>query len=106
MSYRFMRLLVFFDLPTESSEDRRNYRNFRKNLIRSGFFMLQESIYCRMFINAASAAFMVESIKKFAPKKGLINTLTVTEKQFAGMEFISGELNTDVIHSDERTVIL
>lgn len=34
MSYRFMRILVMFDLPTETSEERRDYRKFRKNLIK------------------------------------------------------------------------
>ena len=32
MSYRFMRVLVMFDLPTETSENRRNYTKFRKYL--------------------------------------------------------------------------
>ena len=47
MSYRFMRMLVMFDLPTETGEDRRNYRKFRKGLLENGFYMLQESVYCR-----------------------------------------------------------
>ena len=45
MSYRFMRMLVFFDLPTETAEDRRNYNRFRKYLIKNGFIMMQESVY-------------------------------------------------------------
>ena len=44
MSYRFMRVLVFFDLPTETETDRRNYRQFRRGLLKSGFFMMQESV--------------------------------------------------------------
>jgi len=43
-----MRIIVFFDLPTITGEDRRNYRNFRKCLIKNGFIMLQESVYCKM----------------------------------------------------------
>ena len=35
MSYRFMRVLVMFDLPTETSLQRRNYRKFRKTLIKN-----------------------------------------------------------------------
>ena len=42
MSYRFMRVLVMFDLPTETSENRRNYTKFRKYLIKSGFMMMQQ----------------------------------------------------------------
>lgn len=29
---RFMRLIVFFDLPVETASDRKEYRLFRKNL--------------------------------------------------------------------------
>ena len=36
-----MRVLVMFDLPTETAENRRNYTKFRKYLIKSGFMMMQ-----------------------------------------------------------------
>jgi len=39
-----MRVIVLFDLPTITEQDRRNYRLFRKHLIKSGFMMLQESV--------------------------------------------------------------
>ena len=35
--FRVMRMLVFFDLPTLTNEDKRNYRQFRKLLIKNGF---------------------------------------------------------------------
>jgi len=35
-----MRLMVMFDLPVETSENRRNYRKFRKALINEGFLMI------------------------------------------------------------------
>lgn len=44
MSYRYMRILVFFDLPVVTDEERRIYRTFRKYLIKNGFLMLQESV--------------------------------------------------------------
>ena len=37
MSYRYMRILVFFDLPVTTAEDRRVYQSFRKYLIKNGF---------------------------------------------------------------------
>lgn len=45
MSYRYMRVLVFFDLPTLTLEDKREYRRFRKYLIETGFIMLQKSVW-------------------------------------------------------------
>lgn len=101
-----MRLLVFFDLPTQTAEARRNYRRFRKNLIASGFFMLQESVYCRMVINEAMAKSMVAKIEGFKPPAGVVCVMTVTEKQFAGMSFIVGDCKSDVVTSDKSLVII
>ena len=101
-----MRLMVFFDLPTITTEDRRNYRKFRETLIKNGFFMLQESVYCRMLINAAMAKSVTEKIRNIKPPKGFICAMLVTAKQFAGMEFIIGECTTDVVTTDESLVIL
>ena len=106
MSYRFMRLLVFFDLPTETALDRKNYRKFRKGLIRNGFFMMQESVYCRMVLNQTSQKTVISNIYKIRPPRGLVQVLTVTEKQFSNMQCITGTFQSDLIDSDERLVIL
>ena len=42
-----MRVIVFFDLPTQTLEDKREYRKFRKFLIKKGVLMIQESVYYR-----------------------------------------------------------
>ena len=55
MSYRFMRILVMFDLPTVTSADRREYALFSKYQIKSGFMMMQESIYCKLSPNSTLA---------------------------------------------------
>lgn len=106
MSYRFMRMLVMFDLPTETSADRRHYRQFRKMLIQNGFYMLQESIYTRMLLNPSVQRSSLEVIRKNKPPAGTVQVLTLTEKQFSSMEFISGEFHSQVLDSDERLVIL
>lgn len=106
MSYRFMRMIVFFDLPTETIEDRTHYRHFRKLLIKSGFLMMQESVYCRLLITPTVEKSLLELLRRNKPPKGIVQALTVTEKQFARMEYIVGELHTDVINSDERLIEL
>ena len=106
MSYRFMRMLVMFDMPTETSADRRHYRQFRKMLIQNGFYMLQESIYTRMLLNPSVQRSSLEVIRKNKPPAGTVQVLTLTEKQFSSMEFISGEFHSQVLDSDERLVIL
>ena len=95
-----------FDLPTLTTEEKRNYRKFRQFLIKSGFVMMQESVYVKMVLNQSVANSLIESIKKNKPPEGLVQLLTVTEKQFAKMEFITGEKNSEVLDSDERMIVL
>lgn len=106
MSYRFMRILVFFDLPTESAENRREYTRFRKFLIKSGFMMVQESVYSKLALNQSAANAVTESIRKNKPSAGLVQLLTITEKQYAKIEYITGAQTGDIITSDERFVEL
>ena len=101
-----MRVLVFFDLPTETAEDRRQYRKFRRMLIKNGFLMLQESVYCRMLLTPGAGQAVVNLIRKNRPCQGIVQVLTVTEKQFSGMEYITGEHYSEVLESDERLIIL
>ncbi|MFR3205704.1 MAG: CRISPR-associated endonuclease Cas2 [Oscillospiraceae bacterium] len=106
MSYRYMRIVVFFDLPVLTESNRRDYRNFRKYLIKSGFMMVQESVYCKLAQNSSVADAVVENIKKNKPHEGVVQVLRVTEKQYNKMDFIVGERTGDVLTSDERLVIL
>ena len=101
-----MRLMVFFDLPTATSENRRNYRRFRKDLILNGFFMLQESVYCRMVINEAMAKSVVARIESFKPPQGMVCAMIITEKQFSGISFIVGDMKSDVVTTEQSLVIL
>lgn len=101
-----MRMLVFFDLPTETLQNRRDYTRFRKLLIKNGFMMLQESVYCKLALNQTVVTAMTENIRKNKPPKGIIQLLVITEKQYSKMEFIVGESGGDIITSDERFVEL
>lgn len=107
MSYRYMRIVVFFDLPVLTESNRKDYRTFRKYLIKSGFMMVQESVYCKLAQNSSVADAVVKNIKKNKPHEGLVQVLRVTEKQHHNkMDFIVGERTGDVLASDERLIIL
>lgn len=106
MSYRYMRIILFFDLPTESLENKREYRKFRKFLIKKGFLMLQESVYCKLALNQTVAKAVVNSVKSNKPKDGLVQLIVITEKQFSKMEYICGENKSNIIDSDSKLVIL
>lgn len=101
-----MRTIVFFDLPNIYSKDKRNYLLFRKFLLNEGFIMLQESVYSKISLNSQQTQFLIERLKKNSPKKGIIQVLNVTEKQYAQMEYIIGEGNTKIINNEDRLIIL
>ncbi len=104
--FRFMRMMVFFDLPTITLDDKRNYRQFRKLLIKNGFIMLQESVYCRMLTSPSMENSIKNLIFNNKPPKGIVQLLGVTEKQFVKMDYVVGENTSDVIDSEEMIVIL
>lgn len=106
MKKRFMRIVVFFDLPVGTSNEQREYRHFRKFLIRDGYIMMQESVYSKLAINQASANLCIERLKKSKPKKGLVQVLKVTERQYADMEYIVDSVSRKEIDTIDRLVIL
>lgn len=97
---------MFFDLPVETSSDRKSYRQFRKYLIKSGFTMMQESVYCKIAPNATAADYIITGVRRNKPDKGLVQALRITEKQFARIEYIVGEKQRGTIDSDEKLVII
>ena len=97
-----MRVLVFFDLPVLT----RAYAKFRRFLLKNGFLMLQESVYCKLALNSSAVNAIVDNVHKNKPEEGLIQLLTVTEKQYAKMDIILGQVKSEVLDTDERLVIL
>ena len=101
-----MRVGVFFDLPTITDKDKKEYRRFRKLLIRNGFVMMQESVYVKMVLNQTVQNSVIKLLKKSRPANGLVQALIVTEKQFSNIVNIAGKFETNVVDTDERLVIL
>ena len=105
-TYRYMRSILMFDLPTLTAANRRHYRQFVKFLKSIGFIMFQESVYVKLSVNDAAIDRMRKAIDAHLPPKGMVSLLTVTEKQFAGIENLLGEFTTDIVHTDKKVVEL
>lgn len=106
MSYRFMRVMIMFDLPTETSAQRKYYWHFRNDLINDGFAMMQESIYTKICINMHAVDQVMRQIEKIKPPDGVVQVLCVTERQFAGMKMVVGEPDNVYVQSDERMIVI
>lgn len=68
--------------------------------------MLQESVYCRMFITPSAEKLSMDLIRKNKPPSGTVQMLSVTEKQFSKIEYLVGEYHSEIIDNDERLIIL
>ena len=104
---RYMRLVVFFDLPVDTSAQRKDYRVFRKFLLKDGYLMLQESVYAKLVVNDGAAGNAIQRLRKHRPPAGLVQVLRVTESQFSTMEYITGNRETyDEVDTMEELMIL
>lgn len=103
---RFMRMILFFDLPSVSKAEHREYTRFIKMIKSNGFCMLQESVYTKLALNESVVISTMKNIKKKLPKNGIISVLTITEKQFSSIEHILGTVSTDVVMGEEKVIIL
>lgn len=80
-----MWLFVFFDLPTETKKDRRNAQQFRKNIIKDGFVMMQFSVYVRHCASSESADVHEKRVFKLLPPLGKVSIMRITDKQYGNI---------------------
>lgn len=106
MSMRYMRIILFYDLPVTTLLEKKLYRKFHKDIEKEGFVQMQESVYTKVVLNLQMAKSSISRLKKLVPQNGLVQVLTVTEKQYASMECIAGKHSTNHIDNMERLIIL
>lgn len=87
---RYMRLLVFFDLPVVTRAERRAYNQFRRFLLNDGFDMIQFSVYGRILASRDAEEKHMQRLIANLPPAGSVRCLTVTEKQYASMKLLVG----------------
>lgn len=89
---KFMRILVFFDLPVKSKNERRAATRFRNFLLNDGYHMIQYSVYARVCNGMDAVAKHRARIKLNLPENGSIRLLVITEKQFEAIDILLGKL--------------
>ncbi len=95
-----------FDMPVIEIEDRKNYSKFRNKLLDDGFIMIQYSIYVRICKNQDDVIKHISRVKTFAPPKGNVRLLEVTEKQYEQMIMLRGIKNDDEKDSNDSLIII
>lgn len=85
-----MRLLVFFDLPMVTKAEKRAYAQFRRFLLNDGYDMIQWSVYGRILNGVDAEQKHLARLQANLPPEGSVRSMTVTEKQYAGIRLLVG----------------
>jgi CRISPR-associated protein Cas2 len=88
--YRFMWLMVMFDLPVGTPEERRAATKFREFLLDEGYEMIQFSIYLRFTAGREQVERRIRDIERARPNHGQVHVLSVTDRQFEQMVVFRG----------------
>jgi CRISPR-associated protein Cas2 len=83
--YRMTWVLVFFDLPVGTAEERKAAANFRKDLLKEGYIMVQFSVYARPCGSADRVETQVRRLKPKIPPKGEVRSLIISDAQWGRM---------------------
>lgn len=91
---RFMRLMVFFDLPTITRADKRAYTLFHRFLLRDGYDMLQWSVYSRIVNGEDDVLKHHQRLVANLPRNGSVRCMKISEKQYTNMQVLLGRKTT------------
>ncbi len=87
-----MWIVLFFDLPVKTPSQRRVATQFRNFLLNDGYLMLQYSVYARVCKGQEAVEKHLARATGHLPKEGSIRALQVTDKQYARMHILLGNL--------------
>ena len=92
---KFMRMLVFFDIPVKTKRQRRIATGFRNFLLKDGYPMVQFSVYAIVCNGVEAVEKHRIRLKAALPENGSVRLMVVTEKQYEAIEILVGELHED-----------
>lgn len=90
-----MRMIVFFDLPVKSKQERTAATRFRNFLLADGYHMIQLSVYARICNGTDSVEIHRRRLYQAIPPRGAIRMLVITERQYENIEILLGKRTVD-----------
>jgi len=92
---KFMRLMVFFDLPVTTPTQRKVASKFRRFLLGDGYYMMQFSIYARICNGIDAVDKHKKRLYASVPDNGSVRLLVITEKQYESIEILVGDYKSE-----------
>lgn len=77
-----MWMITMFDLPTSTKIERKSASAFGTLLLKSGFQMLQFSVYIKNVLDQAKVERLVLEVASEIPEDGRVDILVITDKQY------------------------
>ena len=104
--YRFMWVIVMFDMPVLTKKQRKQATKFRTDLLDLGFEMSQYSIYWKFCGSRASAEAAAGQVSRAFPGSGRASVLTITDKQMETMRILTGKGKADEAPEKRKQLLL
>ena len=101
-----MWVFVFFDLPVGSKGERYAASKFRNFLKDDGYLMLQFSVYARICRGEEAVDKHLGRVTKNLPSAGSVRTLQITDRQYARMKLLIGEMKKSEKAASNQLVLL
>jgi CRISPR-associated protein Cas2 len=96
--------MIIYDL---SENDKLNYYGkFRKTLLKEGYYLIQKSVYGKVYKNRKQCEKFYKIIEDFEFNSSKIQALILTSKQFNEIYLIHGTENTGEIILKQKDYIL
>lgn len=76
-------VLLMFDLPVGTKEQRRRATKYRKTLLDLGFSQVQLSVYSKYLVNASGLRGLIPWVRDGIPPDGEVRMLRLTDEQWA-----------------------
>ncbi|NUN12039.1 MAG: CRISPR-associated endonuclease Cas2 [Myxococcales bacterium] len=104
--YRLMWMMVLFDLPVKTADERKKATEFRQFLLDCGFEMAQLSVYVRFCSGKDQSDTFVKQIRPAIPVRGKVHILFFTDKQYEMSLMFNGKKKKESPKKPEQLVLL
>lgn len=104
--YEIMWMIVLFDLPVVTPDDRKTATQFRKHLLDCGFSMSQFSVYYKVVPGKDKAARFLRLVADAVPPSGKVDILQITDKQYGGIVSIQNGMRYKNPEKGEQLALL
>lgn len=98
-------MIVMFDVPVKSKDERKDYTRFSKFLSHSGYTRLQKSVYVKLLRSRDSVPGEISSVRGAAPEDGEVGILPMPLSLFKEYQALRGNTFNFSLFSDDLVFI-